>query len=329
MNKKILLALLLAVVILGATYYIVVRQNQSPTPAEVVDFEAVVVNYTGENGEVITVNYPDIDTAVLTGLGYDSLIFKIAISASGARYVNEDEDMVLWNKGDEVTVFRGDDTLFFGTATTDEARVTNFTFTADDGEQVDITFPDTDTAILNGLGYTNLPFTIAISASGARYVNEDEDMVLWNKGDEVTITKGDEDLFFGITKSANADESNSGLGAYTWVWEETEMNDDTIVKPETAGKFTLTFNEAEGTVGGTTDCNGFGGSYKVGEGKTIDFGDDFFMTQMYCEGSQENEFQNMVKDSTSFMFNDEGDLVLLLKYDSGSVVFSKQVLEVN
>jgi heat shock protein HslJ len=56
------------------------------------------------------------------------------------------------------------------------------------------------------------------------------------------------------------------------------------------------------------------------ENKKITFG-TMFMTEMYCENSQENEFLKMIEQTESFMFTSKGEMILLLKYDSGSVIF--------
>jgi heat shock protein HslJ len=42
-------------------------------------------------------------------------------------------------------------------------------------------------------------------------------------------------------------------------------------------------------------------------------------TRMYCEGSQEQLFSKMLENVSSYLFTDDGQLVLELKYDSGSI----------
>jgi heat shock protein HslJ len=105
-----------------------------------------------------------------------------------------------------------------------------------------------------------------------------------------------------------------------WVWEKTEMNDGTITVPRKAEAFTITFQE-DGNLSGTTDCNGFFGLYSADRG-ALTIG-PLGMTKMYCEGSQEAEFVRGVGDSTQFIFPAPDTLVLLIKYDSGSVFFSR------
>lgn len=111
------------------------------------------------------------------------------------------------------------------------------------------------------------------------------------------------------------------LEDYVWVWKQTVMNkDDDVTNPNKPGVFSLTFED--GRVFGKTDCNNFSGGYKI-ENERITF-EPFMSTLMYCEESQEGEFMKMVSDSTSFMFDQNGNLILLIKYDSGSVLFEKE-----
>lgn len=83
-------------------------------------------------------------------------------------------------------------------------------------------------------------------------------------------------------------------------------------------KFTLAFKK-DGTFSGTTDCNRVGGSYEV-NGNKITF-ENMMSTLMYCEGSQESDFTKMLGETESYLFTSKGELILNLKFDSGSVIF--------
>ena len=87
-----------------------------------------------------------------------------------------------------------------------------------------------------------------------------------------------------------------------------------IVQP-----FTLSFTK-EGQVSGTTDCNSFHGTVTVEKHK-IHFGENMAMTRKFCEGSQEMEFIEMLQNASSFFFTSRGQLIMELKYDSGSMIF--------
>ena len=116
-----------------------------------------------------------------------------------------------------------------------------------------------------------------------------------------------------------ADPARMKLDMTTWNWEKTIYSDGKIVKPNVPKKFTLSFNTKDKTFSASTDCNGVGGEYTV-VGDRITF-DKMMSTLMYCEGSQESEFSKMLTNTDGFLFTSKGELVLTLKYDSGSVYF--------
>jgi heat shock protein HslJ len=110
-----------------------------------------------------------------------------------------------------------------------------------------------------------------------------------------------------------------GLQAKTWTWVTTVYNNDTAQTPNEADAFTMTFTD-EGRVRVTTDCNNMQGSYAVNDHR-IEFS-QMAATRMYCEGSQEDLFAKMLENVTSYFIDDDGRLILELKYDSGSVIFN-------
>lgn len=222
------------------------------------------------------------------------------------------------------------------------------TYVSESGTELPVVFNTkerTVTVTLPELGEVVLAQTV--SASGARYANEDESIVVWEKGGEITITIQDEVVYQGLvieevsTKNDGDDVSDSEnstpknddataeqetgsterslLGE--WVWEKTHMNDDTVHTPSTVGKFGLTLSK-DGTVFGTTDCNNFSGTFTAQDG-VIEFS-PLASTLMYCEGSSESKFMQGVSESTRYMITDEGNLVLMIAYDSGSVIFTKK-----
>lgn len=135
---------------------------------------------------------------------------------------------------------------------------------------------------------------------------------IWLKLDPKTVQFGEVVQNF----EGEADPSRMKLTMHTWNWVNTKYNDGKVVTPKKADKFSLTF-KADGTFSGTTDCNGVGGEYGV-KNDSITF-DKMMSTLMYCDGSQEGEFNKMLQDSTSYLFTSKGELILNLKYDSGTV----------
>jgi heat shock protein HslJ len=116
-----------------------------------------------------------------------------------------------------------------------------------------------------------------------------------------------------------ADPSRMTLGMKKWVWVSALYNDGREVVPKKKDAFTLAFG-GDGRFSATTDCNQVGGSYAAttSEG-LITFG-SMFATKMFCEGVQEEEFTRMLGTVSGFHFTSKGELILDLKYDSGSVV---------
>ncbi|MES2213865.1 MAG: META domain-containing protein [Patescibacteria group bacterium] len=114
-----------------------------------------------------------------------------------------------------------------------------------------------------------------------------------------------------------ADPSRMNLEMKKWVWISALYNDGREVKPKTAGIFTLSFNK--GKFSATTDCNGVGGNYNA-NGTNLIF-TNMISTLMFCEGSQESEFTQLLTNTSGYHFTSKGELILDLKFDSGSVVF--------
>ena len=85
--------------------------------------------------------------------------------------------------------------------------------------------------------------------------------------------------------------------------------------------YILTVRHTEdGRVMGTTDCNSFHGTVTVEKHK-IRIGENIAMTRKFCAGSQEMEFIGMLQNVSSFFFTSRGQLIMELKYDSGSMFF--------
>jgi heat shock protein HslJ len=115
-----------------------------------------------------------------------------------------------------------------------------------------------------------------------------------------------------------ADPDRMTLDMTTWKWIRTVYNDGTIITPQKPEAFSLTLRK-DGTVSIKTDCNTMSGKYTV-SGKNIVF-KDVATTLMYYEGSQEQVFSSMLGNVQSFLFTSRGELILELKFDSGSIIF--------
>ncbi len=130
MNKKIILILLLMVLLIGGGFLFSKKQklidNIVPVTTETVgDFVKTLdntVTYKSSTGpETVTVVYsPDGQNVIVDApvLGISGATFKIAESASGARYLSQDGKTELWNKGDEIMINIADKNVFSGKNTT-------------------------------------------------------------------------------------------------------------------------------------------------------------------------------------------------------------------
>jgi heat shock protein HslJ len=140
-------------------------------------------------------------------------------------------------------------------------------------------------------------------------------------GKSVWLLFDHEAMQFGVVEQnfeGEADPSRMSLLMKPWVWVSALYNDGREIRPRATDAFKLTFTTNE-TFGATTDCNSVGGSYTADK-STITF-HEIHSTLMYCDGSQESEFVTLLTNSQSYHFTSKGELVLNLKFDSGSVVF--------
>lgn len=108
------------------------------------------------------------------------------------------------------------------------------------------------------------------------------------------------------------------LGSKTWNWVSTKYNDGTEKSPRDTRQFSLILKD-KGVFSATTDCNGIGGNY-VMNGNKITFS-RMISTMMFCEGSQEDDYRKMLESVGNYSFTDNGELLLGLKFDSGSMIY--------
>ncbi len=115
-----------------------------------------------------------------------------------------------------------------------------------------------------------------------------------------------------------ADPSKMSLGMKSWRWISVTYNDGTTIKPKQTMAFTLDFND-DGTFSATTDCNRLAGKVVAKDG-AVKFS-EMISTKMFCEGSQEGDFQKVLERSAGYLFTSKGELVLDIERDSGSAIF--------
>ncbi len=113
-----------------------------------------------------------------------------------------------------------------------------------------------------------------------------------------------------------ADPARMTLEMKSWRWIRAQYNDGREVAPATDA-FSLTF-AGEGRFTATTDCNAMGGRYVAGPNRALTL-DQIYATKMYCAGSQEAVFAKLLEDVDGYHFTSKGELILSLKFDSGTV----------
>lgn len=158
------------------------------------------------------------------------------------------------------------------------------------------------------------------SASGARYESRDGSVVFWEQGNEAMlevdgVTVVDQAMF--VVNSP--DSTPLALSQTSWEWIETIYNNDEVVLPSDPGAFILSFIDGD-RFGAQTDCNNVAGTYILAE-TTITF-NQTMTTKMACNNqTQEQEFSNMLGEVSGVMIDEMGQLVLMFRYDSGSMIF--------
>lgn len=109
------------------------------------------------------------------------------------------------------------------------------------------------------------------------------------------------------------------LTGTVWSWQSTLMSDDARFVPDAPERYTLLF-EPGGKVSVRADCNRGSGTYTL-NGNALGFG-PIALTRMMCApGSRDAEFLKGLQEVSGHLFRGN-DLVLTLKFDSGSMRFA-------
>jgi heat shock protein HslJ len=138
----------------------------------------------------------------------------------------------------------------------------------------------------------------------------------WKIADGVLFLLGGSEVLARFTK-----EIQQGITGTVWHWEQTQYSDDRTEVPADPGSYFVQFRE-DGTLNVKADCNQKGGTYSLEEGRlSIEI---THSTMAACpDGSLEDAFVRGLSAAAIFFIRD-GDLYLDLKYDSGTMRFSKQ-----
>jgi len=128
---------------------------------------------------------------------------------------------------------------------------------------------------------------------------------------------------FAVSQADNgATEGEPELSGTVWQWMQTLYNDDRKFAPADPENYTVQFRE-DGTLSVKADCNQKGGTYSVSPGERRLSIEITHSTMAACpEDSLEDEFVRGLSAAAIYFFIHD-DLFIDLKYDSGTMRFSK------
>lgn len=155
----------------------------------------------------------------------------------------------------------------------------------------------------------------SLSEKYLQYLNDVVSYV-FQDGDLYLALKMDAGIMKFTTLASPASESLSGV---VWKWQQFQSSDESVVKPENPGAYTLEFL-AEGALAVGADCNRATGTYTV-DGSLLTL-EVTAMTMAACPpGSLATQYVEYLNNVVSYVFKD-GNLYLALKFDSGIMEFT-------
>jgi heat shock protein HslJ len=115
------------------------------------------------------------------------------------------------------------------------------------------------------------------------------------------------------------EERKPVLTGTVWRWTETLMSDDTRIRPAAPERYSLEFLP-DGVTRVRADCNTGSGRYEMAADRKLTLG-RMAVTQAAClPGSLGDAYLRGLANVSGYLF-DGDNLVLMLKYDSGTMRF--------
>jgi len=115
--KKIIL-LIIVLLVVG---FLCVRFIKTPVESPIIEEQKEqnilkVINYINpENDQKLEVSYDKVNNVAMIYPNTEGqVVFNATTSASGVKYINDKQDLVLWNKGDEISLYLNDSLIFNG-----------------------------------------------------------------------------------------------------------------------------------------------------------------------------------------------------------------------
>lgn len=104
-----------------------------------------------------------------------------------------------------------------------------------------------------------------------------------------------------------------------WQWKETVFNNDTKQSPKNSESFVLTFQDEESFLL-AMGCGNIAGKFKT-EKSRMSFKDVEMVDSSCSEEILQSEFIKTLKETGGYFINQEGQLILELPFDTGSMIF--------
>lgn len=254
------------------------------------------------------------------------------VAVKDATYLIDGESITLVNGLSEINIFDSTSkqiTRYFGNEAIgdlndDGKEDMAFILTQDNGGSG--TFYYVAVALANDNGYQGLntillgdriaPQTTKISDGKINVNYADREL---DESFDIKPSVGVSKYFQVIGNKLTEINVTSQITGRAWKWVHTKMNNDEIITPKKSDAFSINFKD-DGNLNGTTDCNNFFGKYEI-SGNKLSFG-ALGSTLMFCDGSQENVFTKSLSEIESYFIDENNNLVLQLKMDTGSMIFN-------
>jgi membrane-bound inhibitor of C-type lysozyme len=141
-----------------------------------------------------------------------------------------------------------------------------------------------------------------VSGSGARYVGGEVEF--WEHGEVATVRIGTDEL---PPCQVEETEGMNDRRLMQSNWQLTDVAENDAAVPLEPEAFLLSFDQA-GNVSIVTDCNNHGGKYRAVQGSLTLY--ELVGTQMFCEGSGETIFMDLLSRATVYDIAEDGTLFL-------------------
>ena len=153
-----------------------------------------------------------------------------------------------------------------------------------------------------------------LASLGTRFENLDGN-IIWQSSDgeaflqELGVLTATECVVEKRSTTETSQPTRNQLAETSWEWHSVEYANDELFVPEQPELFILNFTNKT-VVSALTDCNSLRGTYRLGDKQRIEFA-NLSSTRMFCEGSQEGIFQEVLQETEGWRrVNDQLQLIL-------------------